>query len=109
MLLACRLKITFTSSLKLITSFFGINILLPSLDSHSFLVRVSMLLFLFSSCCISILGPRAFYKATFLLLMVHVMMEISHDDRVLLLAARHWHDLEGVGTWDSTIVTEGGA
>jgi hypothetical protein len=54
MVLTCRLKITFTSSLVLIISFFGINILIPSLDSHSSPVRVGMLL----SCCISSLGPR---------------------------------------------------
>jgi hypothetical protein len=60
MLLTCRLKITFTSSLKLIISFLVSTYyyLLHSLDSHSSPVRVGMLLFLFLSCCISGLGPR---------------------------------------------------
>ncbi len=60
MLLACRLKITFTSSLKLIISLLVSTYyyLLPSLDSHSSPVRGSTLLFLFSLCCISGLGPR---------------------------------------------------
>jgi hypothetical protein len=60
MLLAHSLKITFTSSLKLIISFLVSTYysLLPSLDSHSSLVRVGTLLFLFLLCCISSLRPR---------------------------------------------------
>jgi hypothetical protein len=59
MLLARRLKITFTSSLELIVSFLvSTYYVLPSLDSHSSLVRVGTLLFLFSSYCISGLGQR---------------------------------------------------
>ncbi len=60
MLLARSLKITFTSSLKLIIYFLVSTYyyLLPSLDSHSSLVRVGTLLFLFSLCCISSLRPR---------------------------------------------------
>jgi hypothetical protein len=60
MLLTCRLKITVTSSLKLIISFL-VSIyyyLLPSLNSHSSPVRFGMLLFLFLLCCIYSLGPR---------------------------------------------------
>jgi hypothetical protein len=60
MLLARRLQITFTSSLKLIISFLvsSYYYLLPSLDSHSSPVRVGTLLFLFLLCSISSLGPR---------------------------------------------------
>ncbi len=60
MLLACSLKITFTSSLKLIISSLvsSYYYLLPSLDSHSSMVRVGTLLFLFLLCSISSLGPR---------------------------------------------------
>ncbi len=60
MLLAWSLKITFTSRLELIISFLVSTYysLLPSLDSHSSLVRVGTLLFLFLLCCISRLGPR---------------------------------------------------
>jgi hypothetical protein len=60
MLLTRRLRITFTPSLKLIISFLVSThyYLSPSLDSHSSVVRVGMLLFLFLLCCISRLGPR---------------------------------------------------
>jgi hypothetical protein len=60
MLLAWRLKITFTFSLKLIIFLFGTqlqHLLLPSLIVTSSQVRVSMPLPLLS-CCISGLGPE---------------------------------------------------
>jgi hypothetical protein len=59
MLLACRLKITFTFSLKLIISFLVQlqHLLLPSLIVTSSQVRVGVLLPLLS-CCISCLGPE---------------------------------------------------
>ncbi len=59
MLLACRLKITFTFSLKLIISFLEQlqHDLLPSLIVTSSQVRVGMPLPLLS-CCISGLGPE---------------------------------------------------
>ncbi len=59
MLLTCRLKITFTFSLKLIISFLVQlqHFLLPSLIVTSSQVRVSMPLPLLS-CCISGLGPE---------------------------------------------------
>jgi hypothetical protein len=59
MLLACRLKITFTFSLKLIISILVQlhHLLLPSLIVTSSQVRVGMPLPL-QSCCISCLGPK---------------------------------------------------
>jgi hypothetical protein len=68
MLLACRLKITFTFSLKLIISFLLQlqHLLLPSLIVTSSQVRVGMPLPLLL-CCISGLGPEGLlHNCTFL-------------------------------------------
>ncbi len=62
MIFARRLKITFTSNLKLIKSILVLlcNPFFPSLDSHFSQVRISMLLFLFLLCCIPSLGKKAY-------------------------------------------------
>jgi len=62
MFLARGLKITFTSSLKLKKIKFDTTKqpLFPSLDSHFSKIVISTLLFLFSSCCVSSLGKRAY-------------------------------------------------
>jgi hypothetical protein len=62
MLLTCRLKITFTLSLKLIISFLVQlqHLLLPSLIVTSFQVSVGMPLPL-QTCCISGLGPEGLW------------------------------------------------
>jgi hypothetical protein len=69
MLLACKLKITFTFSLKLIISFLVKlqHLLLPSPIVTSSQVRVSMPLPLWS-CCISGLGPEGLWQYHFVLI-----------------------------------------
>ncbi len=83
MLLACRLKITFTFSLKLIISILVQlqHLLLPSLIVTSSQVRVGTPLPL-RSCCISGLGPEG----------------LRHPLIILLLFVVPWHGGE-FGHW----------